>query len=496
MSFKQAYWNEPLIIERSSRGRVGFTNPNPDPRLDIPPSLLRKNPPRLPELSEPEVVQHYLRLSQQNYGVDLGIYPLGSCTMKYNPKLLDRIVATPKIQDLHPMQNEESVQGILKILYELSVWLAEIVGLSKVSLQPAAGAHGEFAGVMIMRACHKRNGELAKRDEIIVPDSAHGTNPASAAMAGFKVVEAPSNREGCIDINALQASLSSRTAGLMLTNPNTLGIFESNILEIAKLVHDAGGLLYYDGANLNAMLGKAKPGQMGFDIVHINIHKTFATPHGGGGPGAGPIAVSKELERYLPVPIVERAGDRYLLDFERPDTIGKIRSYWGNIAVLLRAYAYILMMGKDGLEEVAEVSVLNANYLARKLAQVRGLELPFADKPRKHEFVVSSAKMTRETGVTALEVSKRLLDFGIHAPTVYFPLIVDEAMMVEPTETVSKQMLDETLDAIASIADEAYTNPSVVKTAPSNAAVTRIDEARASHPKTMQLTWSRIAQPV
>ena len=495
MTFKQAQWDEPLIIERSSEGRVGFSLPSPEtPSVNVPVQLLRKKPPRLPELSETEVVQHYVRLSQENYGVDLGIYPLGSCTMKYNPKMSDRVVATPKLQDLHPLQDAESVQGILRILHELSAWLAEIVGLSKVSLQPAAGAHGEFAGAMITRAYHKRNGDLEKRDEIIVPDSAHGTNPASAAMAGFKVVEMPSNQEGCVDLEALRSSLSHRTAGLMLTNPNTLGMFESDILEIAKLVHDAGGLLYYDGANLNAMLGEAKPGRMGFDIVHINIHKTFATPHGGGGPGSGPIAVTKELERFLPVPTVERSGDRYYLDFERPDSIGKIRSFWGNIAVLVRAYAYILMMGRDGLEEVADISVLNANYLAKKLSQVRGLELPFPDKLRKHEFVLSAAKMARETGVTAAHLSKRLLDFGIHAPTVYFPLIVDEAMMIEPTETVSKQELDKTVMAFSKASAEAYTNPDVVRDAPRNTAVTRIDEARASHPKTMQLTWRRGTQ--
>ena len=496
MTFKQARWEEPVIIERSSQGRVGFSIPKIDTSsVNIPTELLRKTPPRLPELSETEVVRHYVRLSQENYGVDLGMYPLGSCTMKYNPKLSDRVVATPKIQDLHPVQEDETVQGILRILYELSQWLAEIVGLSKVSLQPAAGAQGEFAGAMIMRAYHKQNAELGKRDEIIVPDSAHGTNPASAAMAGFKVVEMPSNRQGCVDLGALSASLTPRTAGLMLTNPNTLGIFESDIIEIAKLVHEAGGLLYYDGANLNATLGKAKPGRMGFDIVHINIHKTFATPHGGGGPGAGPIAVTKELERFLPVPVVERTGERYYLDFNRPHTIGKIRSFWGNSAVLVRAYAYILMMGRDGLEEAAEAAVLNANYLARKLSRVRGLELPFPEKLRKHEFVISAAKMARETGVTTGHFSKRLLDFGIHAPTVYFPLIVEEAMMIEPTETVSKQELDETINAFSRISEEAYTKPDVVRNAPANVAVTRIDEARASHPKTMQLTWRQKTRP-
>lgn len=495
MRFKQAYWDEPLIIDRTSEGRVGYSLPSPEtPSMNVPAELLRKKRPRLPELSETEVVQHYIRLSQQNYCVDLGIYPLGSCTMKYNPKLADRVVATPKIQDLHPLQDAESVQGILRILHELSLWLAEVVGLSKVSLQPAAGAHGEFAGAMIMRAYHRRNGDLEKRDELIVPDSAHGTNPASAAMAGFKVVETPSDAEGCVDLEGLRTSLTDRTAGLMLTNPNTLGIFEADILEIARLVHEAGGLLYYDGANLNAMLGKAKPGLMGFDIVHINIHKTFGTPHGGGGPGSGPIAVTRELERFLPVPTVERSGDRYYLDFDRPDSIGKIRSFWGNSAVLVRAYAYILLMGRDGLDEVADISVLNANYLAKKLSQIRGLELPFPHKVRKHEFVLSAAKMARETGVTAAHLSKRLLDFGIHAPTVYFPLIVDEAMMIEPTETVSKQQLDEAVTAFSRASAEAYSNPDVVRNAPSNTAVSRIDEARASHPKTMQLTWRQTAQ--
>jgi len=497
MAFKQAQWNEPLIIDRSTEGAVGFSLPiSEKPPLDIPAELLRKKRPKLPEVSETEVIRHYIRLSQENYGVDLGIYPLGSCTMKYNPKVLDRIVATPKIQDLHPLQDAGSVQGILRILYELSEWLAEIVGLSKVSLQPAAGAHGEFAGAMIIRAFHKQNGDLGKRDEIIVPDSAHGTNPASATMAGFKVVEIPSNREGCVDVDALRASLSHRTAGLMLTNPNTLGIFEADILEIARLVHEAGGLLYYDGANLNAMLGKAKPGHTGFDIVHINIHKTFGTPHGGGGPGSGPIAVSKKLEGFLPVPTVERDGDRYCLNFSRPNSIGKIRGFWGNISVLLRAYAYILMMGRDGLEEVAEVSVLNANYLAKKLSQVRGLELPFPHKVRKHEFVLSAAKMTQETGVTAAHLSKRLLDFGVHAPTVYFPLIVDEAIMIEPTETVSKQELDKFIGAFSKASAEAYTNPDAVKDAPKSTAVSRIDEARASHPKTMQLTWKQKPEKV
>jgi glycine dehydrogenase subunit 2 len=315
-------------------------------------------------------------------------------------------------------------------------------------------------------------------------------------MAGFKVVEVPSHEDGCLDTDALRAALSNRTAGLMLTNPNTLGVFETEILDIARIIHEAGGLLYYDGANLNAMLGKAKPGRMGFDIVHVNIHKTLGTPHGGGGPGSGPIAVTTELEKYLPIPTVERNQHGYFLDFDRPDSIGKVRSYWGNSAVLLRAYAYIVMMGRDGLEGVSEIAVLNANYLAKKLNEIRGLELPFPHIVRKHEFVLSAARMARETGVTAAHLSKRLLDYGIHAPTIYFPMIVDEAIMIEPTETVSRLELDEMVSVFSKVSAEAYENPDVVKKSPRNTAVSKIDEARASHPKTMQLTWSHESQTV
>lgn len=443
----------------------------------------------MPEVSEIEVVRHFTRLSQENFGVDLGIYPLGSCTMKYNPKLCDVIAASHKIQELHPYQDLKTVQGILQILYEAAEFLAKIVAMKKITLQPAAGAHGEYAGVMLMRAYHRDNGEV-KRDEIIVPDSAHGTNPASAAMAGYKVVEVPSDHEGCVDVEALKSSVGPKTAGLMITNPNTLGIFERKILEIAGIVHEVGGLLYYDGANLNAIMGKARAGDMGFDIVHINLHKTFATPHGGGGPGAGPVGVTDSLTDYLPVPLVEFDGTKYYLDYDKPKSIGKVRAFHGSAAVVLRAYAYILLHGKEGLETASEVAVINANYMANKLRKIRGFSLPFGEGvPRKHEFVLSASELAKETGVTALQVGKRLLDFGVHPPTVYFPQIVDEAMMMEPTETVSKEELDSMINGFAKISEEAYAKSNEPSTSPHATSVTRIDEAKANRPKTMQITW-------
>jgi len=427
-----------------------------------------------------------------NYGVDLGFYPLGSCTMKYNPKIDDFLAGASGVASVHPYQDEKTVQGILEILYTLSRWLAEITGTYEVSLQPAAGAQGEFLGALIMRACHRSNGEIDERTELLVPDSAHGTNPASGTMAGFRVVVVPSGEDGCIDLEALKAAVSKRTAGLMLTNPNTLGIFEKDIGEIAEIVHDAGGLLYYDGANLNAILGKVRPGDMGFDIVHINIHKTFGTPHGGGGPGSGPIGVCKEFERFLPVPRVayDRKRKRYYLDYDKPDSVGKLRGFYGNVEVLVRAYAYILSLGAEGLEEAAEVSVLNANYLVERLSQIRGLELPYdKGQPRKHECVFSAKPLFRETGVRTVDVAKRILDYGMHAPTTYFPLIVEEALMIEPTESVEKEELDRFVEVVKKISEEAYTNPELVKNAPHNTAVTRLDEVKASHPKTMTLSW-------
>jgi glycine dehydrogenase subunit 2 len=492
--YAQARWDEPQIIQLSQPGKIGFhelsTAESEQAALkSIPKALRRARAPPLPEVSEIEVVRHYTRLSQENFGVDLGIYPLGSCTMKYNPKICDAIAASHKIQELHPYQDQRTVQGILRILYEASDFLAKIVGMDKITLQPAAGAHGEYTGVMLMRAYHRDKG-ARDRDEIIVPDSAHGTNPASAAMAGYKVVEVPSNADGCVDKQALKSAVGSRTVGLMITNPNTLGIFEREILEIAGIVHDAGGLLYYDGANLNAIMGKAKPGDMGFDIVHINLHKTFATPHGGGGPGAGPVGVTSRLADYLPIPTVEFDGSKYYLEYDRPKTIGKVRAFHGSAAVILRAYTYILLNGKQGLERAAEVAVLNANYMARKLRKIRGFSLPFAEEvPRKHEFVLSASTLTKETGITALQVAKRLLDFGIHPPTVYFPMIVEEAMMTEPTETVSKQELDAMISGFARISEEAYARSDELRSSPHATSVSRIDEAKANRPKTMQLTW-------
>ena len=497
--FKQANWNEPIIFNLGRSGRKGHLLPKAEEEIRrvvgeldalIPKHMRREHKPSLPELSEVEVYRHFLRLSEMNYGVDSGFYPLGSCTMKYNPKINEQLANLPTINMVHPYQDASTVQGILEILYRLERMLAEITGTHEVCLQPSAGAHGEFLGTLLMRAYHKKNGEIQQRREIIVPDSAHGTNPASAAMAGFNVVVVPSDSEGCVDLEALKTVVSERTAGLMLTNPNTLGIFEKNIEEIAKIIHEAGGLLYYDGANLNPLLGKVRPGDMGFDIVHMNIHKTFSTPHGGGGPGAGPVGVSKDLARFLPVPRIVFDGNAYRLDYDRPESIGKIRCFYGNVAVLLKAYAYILSLGFEGLKEVAEVSVLNANYLMKKLMEIKGLTLPFnSGKPRKHECVFSAKPLKNETGVSALNIAKRLLDYGLHAPTIYFPLIVEEALMIEPTETFEKEEIDRFVEAMRKICEEAYANPEKTLKAPHNTAILKLDEVKASHPRTMSLSW-------
>lgn len=497
--FKQTSWNEPAIFALGRAGRRGHIPVNAEEKirravgnlnLRVPKSMQRSGKIGLPELSEVEVMRHFLRLSEMNYGVDSGFYPLGSCTMKYNPKINELLASLSSLGSLHPYQDESTVQGILEMLYKLERWLAEITGTYEVCLQPAAGAHGELLGTLLMRAHYKLNGDHRKRSEIIIPDSAHGTNPASAAMAGFNVVVVPSDDDGCVSLGALKAAVSEHTAGLMLTNPNTLGIFERNIDEIARIIHEAGGLLYYDGANLNPLLCKVRPGDMGFDIVHINVHKTFSTPHGGGGPGAGPVGVSEELAKFLPIPRIIYDGKRYRLDNNKPYSIGKIRSFYGNIAVLVRAYGYILSLGYDGLREVAEVSVLNANYLMKKLKEVKGLKLPYnSEKPRKHEFVFSAKPLKNETGVSALNIAKRLLDYGLHAPTTYFPLIIDEALMIEPTETFEKEELDRFVDAMKKISEEAYENPETVLKAPHNTAVLRLDEVKASHPRTMALSW-------
>jgi len=506
MTFKQADWSEPIIFNLGARGRRGHALPEIEDQVRkkvgslemlLPAEMRRKTLPSLPELSEPEVVRHFMHLSEMNYCVDSGLYPLGSCTMKYNPKINDQLSELSSFGMLHPYQDEKTLQGILLILYSLERWFAELTGTHEVCLQPSAGAHGELLGTMLMRQCHKYNGNCEKRTEIIVPDSAHGTNPASAAMAGFNVIVIPSGKDGCVNLAALKSAVSDRTAGLMLTNPNTLGIFEKNIEEIADVVHNAGGLLYYDGANLNPLLCKARPGDMGFDIVHINVHKTFGTPHGGGGPGAGPVGVSEDLTKFLPVPRIILKDGFYHLNYDMPNSIGKIRCFYGNVAVLLRAYAYILSLGGEGLKEVAEISVLNANYLMKKLQKIRGLSLPFADgTPRKHECVLSASKLKAETGVDAMHLSKRLLDYGFHAPTIYFPQIVDEALMIEPTETFEKEELDRFVRAMEQISKEAYTDPEIVLSAPTNTSISRLDEAKAAHPKTMTLSWKLLKKNI
>ncbi|MFH0816248.1 MAG: aminomethyl-transferring glycine dehydrogenase subunit GcvPB [Methanobacteriota archaeon] len=436
----------------------------------LPAKLARANAPAIPDLPERDVVRHFTNLSQMNYGVDNGIYPLGSCTMKYNPKLCDEMVGLSGATRIHPLQPEETVQGALGMMWELQEMLKVVGGVDAVTLQPAAGAHGEWTGLMIVRAYHRKRGD--DRKVVILPESAHGTNPASAAMAGFEVIEIPS-KEGCVDIQALKAAVSDKTAAFMLTNPNTLGIFESDVLEIADVLHQAGALLYYDGANLNAIMGKTTPGAMNFDIVHFNLHKTFATPHGGGGPGAGPVGVKARLEPFLPVPVVAKRGEAYHLDYDRPDSIGKVRSAYGNFLVLLRAYTYIKMLGGNGLAQATETAVLNSNYLRARLAPSFGM--PYREL-RKHEFVLGGEKL-KARGVRTLDLAKRLLDKGFHAPTVYFPHLVDEAIMVEPTETETRETLDRFADAMLEILAE---DPELLKGAPHNTAIGRVDEVKAA----------------
>ncbi|MEM1545628.1 MAG: aminomethyl-transferring glycine dehydrogenase subunit GcvPB [Candidatus Methanomethylicia archaeon] len=493
--FKQAKWNEKLIFEydESNIYKSFFKELSESEKNyimnSIPEKILRRNPPNIPQLSEVETIRHFTRLSQMSYGVDLGVYPLGSCTMKYNPKVNEEIANNDKILWIHPYQDEETIQGVLKILYDLALWLAEIVGVDKVSLQPAAGAQAEFTGCLIMRAYHKDNNE-ENRTEILIPDSAHGTNPASAVQAGFKVVTIPSGDDGCIDVEALKSAVSARTAGLMLTNPNTLGIFEKNILEISKIIHEVGGLLYYDGANLNGILGKVRPGDMGFDIVHINIHKTFSAPHGGGGPGAGPIGVKKPFDEYLPVPTVEYDGYKYYLDYNKPKSIGKVKGFYGNINVLLKAAAYILYMGSEGLKKVSEYSVLNTNYFLTLIKDNPYIKLPFnSSVPRKHECVLSLAPLYDKTGVRALDIAKWLLDKGMHAPTIYFPLIVKEALMIEFTECESKENIEKYAETLLEAIKLAIKEPSKFSSLPQNTSVKRLDEVKANHPTTYALSW-------
>lgn len=469
-----------LIFELSKPGKVGYKLPELDiEETDIsefiPTDYLREEELNFPEVSEVDIIRHYTNLSNKNYGVDTGFYPLGSCTMKYNPKINEDMAQLNGFTNIHPYQPQETVQGALKLMYDLEKSLCEITGMERVTLQPAAGAHGELTGMMIIKAYHEKRGDT-KRTKIIVPDSAHGTNPASAVMAGFDVVEVKSNKDGLVDIESLKSVLSDEIAGLMLTNPNTLGLFEKDIKQIAELIHNCGGLLYYDGANANAIMGITRPGDMGFDVVHLNLHKTFSTPHGGGGPGSGPVGVKKELVEFLPVPIVDKDGDKYYLEYNIPNTIGKVKGFYGHFGVLVKAYSYILSMGSDGLKKASEMAVLNANYLAANLKDDYYLPI---DRVCKHEFVLGGIK-ENTLEVATLDVAKRLLDFGFHPPTVYFPLIVHEAIMIEPTETESVETLDEFIKAMKQIANEAKENPKMLKEAPHNAPVKRIDETRAA----------------
>jgi glycine dehydrogenase subunit 2 len=433
----------------------------------------------LPETPEREVVKHYVNLSQRNFSVDNGLYPLGSCTMKYNPKFADALASMPSVTSIHPYQDDDTVQGALQLLHRLERALCAISEMDAVTLQPAAGAHGEFTGMLIAKAYHRANGH--DRTEVVVPASAHGTNPASAAMAGYSVLEIPSNADGCVDLEALKSAVSHKTAAFMITNPNTLGIFEDQIREIADIVHDSGALLYYDGANFNAILGMTSPGKMNFDIMHFNLHKTFATPHGGGGPGAGPVGVREHLEKFLPVPRVVEADGKYRLDYDRPESIGKVRAFHGNFAVLVRAYAYILRHGGNGLKEISQTAVLNSNYLKGRLTQE--FELPYRPL-RKHEFVISARKQAKERNIKALDIAKRLLDYGYMSPTIYFPSLVEEALMIEPTETETKETLDGFADALIEIARE---DVGTVHSAPSNTSVRRVDELYAA--RELILTW-------
>ena len=466
-----------LIYERSRSGRTGYSLPRYDlPAVEPPEELRRTAPPRLPELAEPEALRHFTELSTRNFGVDTGFYPLGSCTMKYNPRVNERVVALPGFAHLHPLQEEDGIQGALELMWNLQEILQEVTGLDACSLQPAAGSQGEVTGLMLMRAYYADRGEAAQRREIVVPDTAHGTNPASVTMAGYELVHVKTDPRGNIDVADLRGKVGPRTAGLMLTNPSTLGLFDENIEEIGRIFHGAGALMYYDGANLNAVCGISRPGDMGFDIVHINLHKTFSQPHGGGGPGGGPVVVRDILEPFLPVPAVVRDGEGFRLDFDRPKTIGKVRGYTGPFGVFVRSYAYIRSWGV-GLREMSEVAVLNANYL---LARLRGAyDLPF-DRLCMHEFVVGARTLKREHGITALDVAKRLMDFGFHPPTIYFPLVVPEALMIEPTETEAKETLDAFADAMLEIAREAAEEPETLKSAPHSQPVRRLDEVRAA----------------
>ncbi|MYL47984.1 aminotransferase class V-fold PLP-dependent enzyme [Halobacillus litoralis] len=470
----------PLIFELSQESRTGYSLPDfdvPETNVDdmIGEAYVRKSEPDLPEVSELQIMRHYTGLSKRNHGVDSGFYPLGSCTMKYNPKMNEDVARLTGFSHIHPYQPVESVQGALHLMYDLQESLAAITGMDTVTLQPAAGAHGEWTGLMMIRAYHEARGET-NRTKVIVPDSAHGTNPASATVAGFEAVTVKSDERGLVDLEDLKRVVDEQTAALMLTNPNTLGLFEEDIEEMAAIVHEAGGKLYYDGANLNAILGYARPGDMGFDVVHLNLHKTFTGPHGGGGPGSGPVGVTAEFAEYLPAPILTKENDLYVFDYDRPHSIGRVKPYYGNFGINVRAYTYIRTMGPEGLKKVSEYAVINANYMMRRLQEA--FDLPF-DRHCKHEFILSG-KRQKKLGVRTLDMAKRLLDFGYHPPTIYFPINVEEALMIEPTETESKETLDDFIDRMIQIAHEAENDPEKVQEAPHTTIVSRMDETQAA----------------
>ena len=489
--WRQARWNEKLIYEYSTPGKTGIIIEDDleESNIELPSSIKRQNELELPEVSEVEVARHYTRLSQMSYGVDLGPVPLGSCTMKYNPKINEDLANREEIVWLHPLQPDEEVQGILEILYELQSMLALITGMDECSLAVPAGASGEFSGALMVKKHLLITGEI-DRDEMIIPDSAHGTNPASARMVGFKVITIPSNKEGTVDLEALKSIAGSHTAGIMLTNPNTLGVFEKDILEISRIVHSVGGKLYYDGANLNGILGIARPGDMGFDIVHINLHKTFSTPHGGGGPGGGAVCAKGEMVKYLPKPIVKKQDNHYYLDKSCENCIGYMHSFYGNIPVDLKAYAYIKSLGARGLRQVALISTLNTNYFKKLVEEIDGYNIPYEPEiPRKHEIVISAYPLKEKYGITADDIAKYLLDNGFYAPTIYFPLIVKEALMIEFTESETKENIERYVNILKEIRELAEQTPEIIKKAPQNTVVKRIKAAEANKPRNIIPTY-------
>jgi glycine cleavage system P protein (glycine dehydrogenase) subunit 2 len=479
-----------LIFEKSRPGRRGAAVPKPDlPVPDVPPELKRAAPPRLPELAEPEVLRHFTELSTRNFGIDTGFYPLGSCTMKYNPRINERVVGLPGFAGLHPLVEDDAAQGALELEWQLQEILREVTGLHAVSLQPAAGSQGELTGLMLFHAYFRDRGEDVTRRKVVIPDTAHGTNPASVTMAGYELTPVKTDARGNIDVEDLRGKVDEHTAGLMLTNPSTLGLFDENIEEIERIFHGAGALMYYDGANLNAVCGISRPGDMGFDVVHINLHKTFSQPHGGGGPGGGPIAVRDILEPFLPVPVVVRDGETYRLEYDRPKTIGKVRAFTGPFGVFVRSYAFIRSYG-PGLRAMSEAAVLNANYLLARLKDV--YDLPY-DRLCMHEFVLSARSLKHDHGVNALDVAKRLMDYGFHPPTIYFPLVVPEALMIEPTESEARETLDAFVEAMAAIAREAAENPTLVHEAPHERPVRRLDEVRAAKQQVLRYAFDEAA---